>query len=157
MPIKVFIAATKNAPDPQAGSSKVRVGKISFSRRSHWTISKLARIDERPSPHLGEGSKSFSPRSRRRGGKTLQHQFVNRTIAQVFGNFWTSIIGTKFFLVNVFLKNVAQYIRVDFQRIFVRAIVQVPRITREQFKHLNKGAIANLNIRILLLDWMPKE
>ena len=72
---------------------------------------------------------------------------MDGALTEIFGYLRPCIIGAEGLLVDVFFKNVAQYIRVDLIIISTRCVVEVPGISFKEAEEVFKGNIRDLDIR----------
>src|SRR6266581_202322 len=75
----------------------------------------------------------------------INDMLMDSLLAQVFGDLWSSVISTEFFLVDVFLEDVAENGRINLSIVAPRHVVKTPRKISEQSENVVECGIGNLN------------
>lgn len=70
---------------------------------------------------------------------------MDGALAEVFGDLRAGIVGAKRLLVDVFLEDIAEYVRIYFVIQASGRIVEVPGVGAEQAKQVLEGAIRDAN------------
>ena len=97
--MSVFMADTRNAADPQAGSS-----------RADWTDLVQEFLAERrveSQQEVADESRSVRGGRRVGFGHSVENQAMNGPLAEVFGDLRAGVVGTERLLVDVLLEDVA--------------------------------------------------
>src|SRR5690348_12842983 len=71
----------------------------------------------------------------------FEDQVVDGVLTEVFGNLWSGIVSPKKFLVNIFFKDIAEYMRTEFVILTARSVVQIPGVVREKRQQIFKSDI----------------
>ncbi len=82
---------------------------------------------------------------------------MDRTFTQVLGDLWTRIVCSKEFLIDEFLKNIAEYMWADLVVIAFRCVIQVPGVAGEQVQQMLERYVRNANTRPSFLNGMQEK
>ena len=87
----------------------------------------------------------------------LQQDGVNAAFAEVFGDFRARVVGAEGFLVDVFLEDVSEHVRVD--DIVVRAlrVIEIPGILAEEPQYVLESDIGDADGAVSLLQLVRDE
>ncbi|OQB74714.1 MAG: hypothetical protein BWX90_00187 [bacterium ADurb.Bin132] len=83
----------------------------------------------------------------------VQHQLVDCLAAKVFRNLWSCVVGPKSFLVDVFFKDIAKDVWVDFVCFASYGVIEVPGIGRKKLEQVFKSNVRDFNI--LIFNFYP--
>jgi len=97
-----------------------------------------------------EGDSTFFP-------GCIEQVGEDRVFWYVLGNILFSVICPHLFLVDIFFKNIAEHVRVDFFVIAQRPVVQMPFVLVEKGEQLFKGLIRYIYFGIFPLQFMQFE
>ena len=92
-------------------------------------------------------------RRRRDGGVDLvEDELVDGLLAKVLGDLGAGVVGAEFLLVDVFLEDVAEHVRVDLVVVAAGRVVEVPGVALEEGEEIFERLVGNADLRVLHLD-----
>ena len=155
--MSVFMAATRNAPEPQAGSSRLKLGSTSWSRLlADRGVEVQQQVGQRVVlPHLDALGRVAADRLGRVDG--LQDQPVDGPLAEVLGDLRPGVVGAERLLVDVLLEDVAQHVGVDLVVLAAGGVVEVPGVAGEQGEEVLECLVGHVELGIVLLDVVRQE
>jgi len=87
----------------------------------------------------------------------IQDEAVNGSLAKVLSDFRAGVVRTKCLLVDVFLKDVAENVGIDFVVLAAGRIVQIPRVPLKKGVQVLEGFIRDSDLRPPLFDGMGQK
>ncbi len=121
--MSVFMAATRKAPEPHAGSSRLRPA----ARRGGGA----AEVGVEAQQQLGH-REELTRRWRDSRINLVEDELVDGLLAKVAGDFRSGVVSAEFFLVDVFLEDVAEDVGIDFVVVATGRVVEIPGVALEE-------------------------
>ena len=127
--MSTFMAATRKAAEPQAGSSRRRMGRTSNSSAWQRVASRFSSRSEMVAKRRRDSGR---PRRFERRVEAVEDELEDGALGEVAGDLGPGVVGAERLLVDVFLEDVAKDIGIDFVVFAAGRIVEVPGVAIEE-------------------------